>query len=91
MLPGKLWHLDFYNSPYLYKHTFQVIFLAALAFLEKNFFHLLPVKLGVQMTAIVTPQRLGAGTHPPHCPAAPFSQFLSTELFYSLILFLPFI
>lgn len=54
---------------------------------KKFFFHLLPDKLGVQMTATVTPQRLGAGTHPPHSLAAPFSQFLSTELFYSLILF----
>lgn len=76
MLPGKFKRLDFYNSPYLYKRTFQVTFSTYFIYstyfifsgggrtkqTKKNlFFHLLQAKLGVQITATVTPQRPGVG------------------------------
>lgn len=71
---------------------------------KKFFFHLLQAKLGVRITATVSPQRPGGWGEAPNSLAAPDSpeacgglltlllppfHFLPTEMFYTLIFFIP--
>lgn len=93
MLPGKFELLDFYNSPHLYKHTFQVTF--STYFIFSGAKKLFQAKLGVQTTATVSPQRSGGkGEHltlllfPPP-PAVSFSVSPHRDVLHTDFLFYP--